>query len=353
MRLFNERKKVNGKTQVPVWFMRQAGRYHSHYQAIRKQSNFMEMCKDEKLATEITMGPIRDFRFDAAILFSDLLFPLENLNLGLSYESGPPTLELKLSSPEDLTRLKNLVPAESYYQFQAKALTLLRAQLDKEEGPDLTLLGFVGGPFTLYAYAVEGSHSGALVSSKTGLHDGRYSGLMKKLLPEVVTQMKVQAAGGASAICVLDTAAGELCHADFKEFLLPELKNLVAEFKKDYPNVPVIYYSKMTHMHYLESTAKSLGNLVTGLGVDWRMDLGLALNTFGKDYYIQGNIDPSWLHLPWSVLEKNLNNLWDGLQKQSIPNHRWIMGLGHGVVIQTPEENVRNAVKLVHERFVY
>jgi len=102
MGLFNDRQKLNNKTQVPVWFMRQAGRYHSHYQSIKKDSDFMTMCKNPKLACEVTMGPIRDFNFDAAILFSDLLFPLEQLGMGLSYVSGPPTLKFKIENYSDL-----------------------------------------------------------------------------------------------------------------------------------------------------------------------------------------------------------------------------------------------------------
>ena len=153
MTLFESREQTpEGKTKVPVWFMRQAGRYHNHYQGIKKNSDFMTMCKNPELAAEITMGPIDDFNFDAAILFSDLLFPLEQLNMGLSYHSGPPTLEWNMKDLESLNKLKVLEPSEKFYRFQADALRLLKEKLPHPK----TLLGFVGAPFTLYTYACEG-----------------------------------------------------------------------------------------------------------------------------------------------------------------------------------------------------
>ncbi len=137
MGLFTNRITENNQTQVPVWFMRQAGRYHAHYQNIRKDQEFMNMCKNPKLAHEITHGPIDEFDFDAAILFSDLLFPLEQIGMGLSYHSGPPTLEVKLDELSDLKKLKVIEESKTFYQFQADALTLLKESLPSHK----TLLG--------------------------------------------------------------------------------------------------------------------------------------------------------------------------------------------------------------------
>ncbi len=347
MGLFNDRlKNENGKTQVPVWFMRQAGRYHSHYQNIKKDSDFMTMCKTPSLANEITLGPIDDFKFDAAILFSDLLFPLEQLNLGLSYVTGPPTLEVKLSNMDEIKKLTKIGPANEFYNFQKEACQLLRKNLPKEK----TLLGFVGGPFTLYSYAVEGSHSGNLTDSKKGLYDGRFSAFMELLIPELVENMKIQAAGGADALCLFDTAVGELTFNDFKNFSLPVLKAVTKEFKKAYPDKKVIYYSKLTHMNYLQEIQD---DNIDVLGIDWRMDLRDALGTLGKDYYIQGNFDPSYLHLPWPQVEENLKQFFGNINDGDIPLDKWICGLGHGVLQHTPEENVRNAVNYIHDNFVY
>ena len=196
MGLFNE-----NKTHVPIWFMRQAGRYHTNYQGIRSKSDFMTMCKDSDLATEITMGPIEDFDFDAAILFSDLLFPLEQLDMGLTYKNGPPELAWHFDSMEKANQLKVIEPSESFYQFQFDALTKLKAKLPETK----SLLGFVGAPFTLYTYAVEGSHKGNLISTKTGLFDGRFKAFFEILKPILVENMKVQAKANPDAICLFDT----------------------------------------------------------------------------------------------------------------------------------------------------
>ena len=141
--IFENRLQENGKTRVPVWFMRQAGRYHDHYQNLKKSYDFMTLCKEPKLACEVTMGPIEEFDFDAAILFSDLLFPLEQLGMDLVYNPGP-KLGSKLEKLEDLKKL-NQNPDQNFYNFQKEACTLLKQTLPKEK----TRLGFVGAPFTL------------------------------------------------------------------------------------------------------------------------------------------------------------------------------------------------------------
>ncbi len=280
------RPKVGQKNGIPVWFMRQAGRYHSHYQGIKAKSDFMSMCKDPRLAADITHGPIQDFKFDAAILFSDLLFPLEQLGLGLSYHSGPPTLERHLHDLSTVEKLQTVSPAKHFYAFQKEACTILRKELSEK----VTLLGFVGGPFTLYTYACEGAHAGNLLSSKAGLFDGRYQAFMRKLLPELVEEMCVQAEGGADAVCLFDTAVGELTLDHFKRFAAPSIREVTAAFKKRYPQKKVVYYSKLTHINYLRELEDKN---VDVLGVDWRMDLRSALQELSKDYYVQGNFDPA------------------------------------------------------------
>lgn len=333
----------NRGNTLPVWFMRQAGRYHSHYQNIKKNSDFMTMCKDPKLACEVTLGPIQDFGFNAAILFSDLLFPLEQLGMGLSYHSGPPTLEWHLQSSDDLKKLKIKAPGEEFYKFQGDACTLLREKLPK----DVTLLGFVGAPFTLYTYAVEGSHAGNLVSAKKGLFDGRFEGFCNILLPELLKEMLVQAKGGADAVALFDTAAGELCVEDYKEFIVPKISGLLKQFKALSPNTKVIYYSKHTQAQFVK--ALDLTNIDV-VGVDWRCDLVEIQNLLPKDKYVQGNLDPAWLHLPWEILEKKAANYYADLKKRGLDFNRWVAGLGHGVLIQTPETNVRNLVKLIQSQ---
>ncbi len=345
MGLFNDRTEKNNKKGLPVWFMRQAGRYHQHYQNIKKDSDFMSMCKSPDLATEITLGPIDDFGFDAAILFSDLLFPLEQLGLGLSYLSGPPTLEIQLTSLSKIKSLKKIEQADKFYQFQKDALLQLKKRLPQ----DKTLLGFVGAPFTLYSYAVEGSHSGNLISSKMGLYDSRFEAFMELLIPELIMNMKIQAEGGADAICLFDTAIGECSFQDFTKLPLKYLKLVTKEFKKEFPEKKIIYYSKLTHLDYLQAIEDEN---IDVLGVDWRHNLNLTLNTLGKDYYIQGNLDPSHLFLPWEKLKITWDELFKSIQENPYI-HKSILGLGHGVLQHTPEENVKRSVQHIQEHFFY
>lgn len=342
--IFDKRRQTNGKTHVPVWFMRQAGRYHAHYQAIKAKSDFITMCKNPQLACDVTMGPIEDFKFDAAILFSDLLFPLEHLGTGLRYDPGP-KLDWHLSKTSQLNELKELAPAEKFFDFQKQACILLKKALPT----DRTLLGFVGGPFTLYTYVTEGLHDGNLVSAKQGLHDGRWEGFLEKLLPNLITEMRVQAEGGADAVCLFDTAAGELSPGDYIRFVVPALKHVMTEFKKLCPQTRITYYSKHTQRAHLEGLK---GLPIDTLGIDWRCDLVETQKMF-PDKYVQGNFDPVWLHLPWAVLESNLRAWHKDLMERGLNPAKWICGLGHGVTIQTPEENVRKTVELVHREFTY
>lgn len=342
--IFENRIIENGKTRVPVWFMRQAGRYHDHYQNLKKSYDFMTLCKDPKLACEVTMGPIEEFDFDAAILFSDLLFPLEQLGMDLVYNPGP-KLGYRIETLEDLKKL-NPKPDQDFFRFQAEACTLLKQTLPQTK----TLLGFVGAPFTLYAYAVEGSHAGSLVSSKKGLYDGRFEQYCERLLPNVLHEMKIQAEGGADAVCIFDTAVGELTVKDFKHIVLPKIKFLTAEFKKSYPDKRVIYYSRNTHVEHLQLIED---DNIDVLGVDWRHNLADVLNTFSKDYYIQGNFDPCWLHLTWDQCEENLKVFHRQLADKNVDFSRWICGLGHGVLQHTPQENVKKAVQYIHDNFIY
>ena len=333
----------NRGSTLPVWFMRQAGRYHSHYQNIKKDSDFMTMCKNPELACEVTLGPIQDFGFNAAILFSDLLFPLEQLGMGLSYHSGPPTLEWHLQTPDDIEKLKVVAPGEEFYKFQGEACKLIRERLPK----DVTLLGFVGAPFTLYTYAVEGSHAGNLVSAKQGLFDGRFEAFTNILMPELLSEMLVQAKNGAQAIALFDTAAGELCVSDYHEFIVPKISKLLKDFKAQSPKTKIIYYSKHTQAGFIK--ALDLTNIDV-IGVDWRCDLVEIQKLLPPHVFIQGNLDPAWLHLPWEILEKKASRYYQELRDRGLDFKRWTAGLGHGVLIKTPETNVRNLVKLIQSQ---
>ena len=306
----------------------------------------MTMCKSPELACEITMGPIEEFGFDAAILFSDLLFPLEQLNMGLNYLQGPPRLAFHLETLADLDKLKVIKDSQSFYQFQKSALELLKQRLPQNK----TLIGFVGAPFTLYTYAVEGSHAGQLVSAKNGLYDGRFRGFIEKLYPVLLENMKIQAQGGADAMSLFDTAAGELSPIDYQEHIAPLVTKLINEFKEAYPDKKIIYYSKHTNEHHLKCLSQAK---IDVYGVDWRCDISEMIKHLPKDSYIQGNYDPTWLHLPEEILLGKLKKWQNSLKEKNFPFERWIAGLGHGVLVKTPEKNVKESVKLIQKSFEY
>lgn len=328
----------------PVWFMRQAGRYHRHYQALRARHEFIALCKQPALAAEVTMGPIEEFGFDAAILFSDLLFPLEALGMGLRYEPGP-KLDWYLRSRTDLHRLRDRAQALPHLEFQAEAIGALRPRL----GLERALIGFVGGPFTLYAYAVAGSHEGFARQELPGLEDGLYEGFCERLLDLLADNMVLQARAGADSIALFDTAAGSLDPARFARHAVPALAHVVARFRVYCPHTPLIYYSRDTgpeHWRFLEPLDLQC------LGVDWRHDLADTLSAQTSRWCLQGNLDPNWLLLPAGELEERVRAVF--AKVAALPagtKCAWVCGLGHGVLPQTPESNVRLVLKIQREMF--
>lgn len=326
----------------PVWFMRQAGRYHRHYQALRARHEFIELCKNPDLATAVTLGPIEDFGFDAAILFSDLLFPLEAMGMGLCYDPGP-KLDWHLRTPADLARLQGGAARASHMDFQAEALRRIRVQLPAECG----LIGFVGGPFTLYAYAVAGSHEG--FAREKLVIEGLYDGFCEALVPLLAANMVLQVQGGADCVALFDTAAGMLDPAQFAARITAPLRRVLAAFRAHCPQTPVIYYSRDTgpdHWRALEH----LG--IQCLGVDWRHDLPATLTAQTPHWSVQGNLDPEWLHLPAAELEPRVRAVFERvLALPASVRAGWVCGLGHGVLQHTPEENVRLVLRVQRQMF--
>jgi uroporphyrinogen decarboxylase len=334
------------ESRPPVWFMRQAGRYHRHYQALRARHEFMQLCKQPTLATEVTLGPIEEFGFDAAILFSDLLFPLEAMGMGLRYAPGP-QLDWHLRSASDLARLRGGAEAVRSLDFQAEALRLLRARLPRS----CALIGFVGGPYTLYAYAAAGSHEGFAadaLAGEDGLDNGLYAGFTERLRELLAANMALQVEGGADCVAIFDTAAGTLSPERFEAAAAP-LAEVVAAFRARCPHTPLIYYSRDTGPRHWE---RLRGLNVQCLGVDWRHDLVSVLQQQGRQWAIQGNIDPQWLLLPAAELEPRVRGFFERLRGQPAALRAgWVCGLGHGVLQQTPESNVKLVLALQREMF--
>lgn len=326
----------------PVWMMRQAGRYHAHYQNLRKSHSFSDLCKKPKLAAEVALGPVADFDFDLAILFSDLLFPLEMLGMGLSYDKGGPELSESLDLAI-IKRFRSVDQAVAGMEFQREAMAETRKILPN----DKSLIGFVGGPWTLFVYAVEGTHKGNLIETKKRAPE-IYAAFCESMVPLLRRNIQLQLDGGAEAVMILDTAAGELAPAEFRAWTLGPLAEIMQGFEGR-----VGYYAKGS----TDDIFPLLKNKLTkdgrrcpfGIGLDHRFDLTKVLDR--QDFaFVQGNFDQILLHQPRAEFEKNLRQYLSRFQSMTPQQRRgWICGVGHGLVPHTPEENVRAFVKIVRE----
>jgi uroporphyrinogen decarboxylase len=322
----------------PIWLMRQAGRYHRPYQELREKYRFDDLCRQPELAAEVAMGPVRDFDFDAAILFSDLLFPLEALGMSLSYDDGPPKLDGPLDARR-IARFRTLEEALPRLRFQAEAIRLTRRSLPAEKG----LIGFVGGPWTLFVYAMEGTHAGAMRVAKSSWQ--LYRQFAARMVPLVKANIAQQIEAGADVVMVLDTAAGDLPPAYFDRDVAPGLIDLARAFPER-----LGYYAKAAHPSLY--TAAMAAAPWGGLGVDSRWDLAAVLAQPGRRGFVQGNFDPAWLFLPHDDLVAAIAQFLAPIRALDADRRRgWICGLGHGVLPGTPEAAVRTFVTSVREAF--
>lgn len=335
----------NRGNKPPVWFMRQAGRYHTHYQKIRSRYSFVDVCKIPEVACEATLGPIEDFGFDAAILFSDILFPLEALGMSLTFEPGP-KFARQIETLSDIANLHGgAETAREKLCFQAKAISLIRQKLPKKT----SLIGFVGAPLTLFHFAVLGSHRATAATLDSAFEDGRFTAFSNAIHDCLAEAMAQQARAGAGSVAVFDTCAGDVPHGVYQDIIVPQLARLLQLFKDRCPATPVIYYAKATGPQHWEL----LRDLpIDCLGIDWHHDLREVLDAFGDRWAIQGNVDPQWLCLSENELRPRLESWFS--QLATIPQRKrrgWVCGLGHGILPTTPEANVRLFLRLRDEVF--
>ncbi|MBC7370206.1 MAG: uroporphyrinogen decarboxylase [Bdellovibrionaceae bacterium] len=321
----------------PVWFMRQAGRYHKHYQNLRKDNSFDDLCKKPELAAEVALGPVQDFDFDVAILFSDILYPLQALGMGLEYTDHGPRLGFQLT-PDNISSLKEGLDVVPFMNFQKEAMQKTRSVLPK----DKSLIGFIGGAWTLFVYAVEGSHAGSLTQSKRLM--SLYPQFLKKMLPLLKENIRLQFAGGAEVVMIFDTAAGEVSPLDFKKWLEPALQELCAVAPGK-----IGYYSKGTQAAFF--SPEFLATPWAGMGFDHRWNLTSAFK-LGHKGFVQGNFDQSLLFMDAPQFREELGIYIENMKRLS-PAERagWVSGLGHGVLPKTPEENVRLFVEAIRKEF--
>jgi len=319
---------------TPVWIMRQAGRYLPEYQAVRAEVDFLTLCKTPELAAKVTMQPIQRFGVDAAILFSDILIAVEAMGMHLEFsDKKGPVLGDPVRTKSAVDRL--VIPdTEDSMPFVIEAIKILRSQLK------IPLIGFSGAPFTLATYMIEGGSSKNFLNTKRMMfqNPGLFSLLMDKITSTVISYLTSQIRAGAQAVQLFDTWAGILAPEDYKEYVLPSVKKVVAELKKE--GVPVIYFVNecAALLRELRKTGADI------IGIDWRIDLKDAIKGLGKKCVVQGNLDPCALFLPQEKMEDKVKDiLWKG---EFAKGH--IFNLGHGVLPESPVENVAALVEAVH-----
>lgn len=322
---------------TPVWFMRQAGRYMAEYRALRAKHTLLEICAQPELAAEVTLQPVRALGVDAAILFADILLPLIPMGIHLEFAQGEgPVIHNPIGSRADVEALRAIDPCEEL-RHVLDAVKLVRRELDGQ----LPLIGFAGAPFTLASYLIEGGSSRNFIKTKRLMYSDTRTWhiLMSKLGCVIADYLSAQVNVGAQAVQLFDSWVGALSPDDYREYVLPHSRFIIEQVQRT--GVPLIHFG--TDTATLLPLLKEAGGDVIGL--DWRVDLDRGWETIGVERAVQGNLDPVALFAPRAELERRVRRILD--QAANRPGH--IFNLGHGILPDTPVENVKAVVELVHE----
>lgn len=316
--------------RVPVWIMRQAGRYLPEYQALRQHHSFLELCKTPELAAEVSIQPVRAINVDAAIVFSDILIVAEAMGMPLDVPDSGPVLGNPIRDDAGIRALREFDP-DSDTKFVGDAIRLIVREL----GPTVPVIGFAAAPWTLACYMVEGKTRGDISSMKRLMYSDPRAlrSLLEKIARSTARYLQSQIAAGATAVQLFDTWAGELSRSYYDEFESPAIRLVLDELSS---SVPVILYSRGSH-HLLESIA-DIG--VDVVSVDWRTELADARTILGPDLALQGNVDPAILLGPAATIRKSAI---EAVRVTGGIGH--ILNLGHGILPTTPVENARAFVE--------
>jgi uroporphyrinogen decarboxylase len=321
--------------RAPVWFMRQAGRYMPEYRAIRKQYSLIEICQRPEVAAEVTITAAEALAVDAAIIFADLLLPLEVMGLPFHFSPGEgPVIEKPVRDHADVSRLRTDRAADLGYVSDAVRLVC------KHFGSRLPVIGFCGAPFTLASYMIEGGSSRNYVNTKKMMYSSpaAWDELLGKLVAVVSEYAAEQVRAGADVIQVFDSWVGCLSVDDYRRYVLPRTAELVKALQKS--RVPIIYFG--TDSATLLSSMKETGAEVIGL--DWRIPLDQGWKAVGSGA-VQGNLDPVLLFADWKEIKAGAGEI---LRRAGgRPGH--IFNLGHGILPETPVENVKALARFVQE----
>jgi uroporphyrinogen decarboxylase len=328
-------------SRPPVWLMRQAGRYMASYRRLRERYELLELVKDPELACEVTLQPIEQFGFDAAIIFADILPLLSCIGIDVHFAKGSgPVLSHYLESEHQVQALKAR-PVEECVDFTIKAVDITSKALSSRGVP---LIGFSGAPFTLAAYAIDGTGHDHAVKTKAMMHGcpEAFNHLMQTLSELVTNYLLLQVKAGCQAVQLFDSWAGVLSWQDYSKFVLPHQQALIERLRAEC-NVPIIYFGTQTSGFLdLLSTLDC-----HAIGVDWRMPIHTAWKQIGLNKAIQGNLDPALLSGPWSGIEKAGKIIFDQVKSIRPDMSGFIFNLGHGILPSAREDNVKELVRWV------
>lgn len=321
---------------TPVWFMRQAGRYMVEYRRLREKHSILDLCKTPELATQVTLQPIDRFALDAAIIFADILLPLEPMGLILEFAEGEgPIIHNPVRDRAAVDRLKVIDDTELQYVMDAISLTR------KMLADRVPLIGFAGAPFTLASYAIEGGSSRNYIHTKQMMYrePETWHRLMDKFARVITGYLRRQIKAGAQAVQLFDSWVGCLSAGDYAEYVMPHVQLIFEGLKHE--GVPLIHFGTGTTA-ILKAMRQAGGDVI---GIDWRIPIDEAWAMVGYDRAVQGNLDPVTLFGPISEIERRVTDI---LRRAAgRPGH--IFNLGHGILPNTPVENVAATIDLVHK----
>jgi uroporphyrinogen decarboxylase len=320
---------------TPIWIMRQAGRYLPEYRELRAKVDFVSLTRRPDLAAEVTMQPLRRFELDAAILFSDIMTPLQGMGVSLDFSPGP-VVKDPIRTDAQIDALPEIVP-ERDVPFVLESIRLVRANVPR----GAPLIGFAGAPFTLFCYLVCGRPSKEFGAARSFLYSNPEGSerLLDKLADAMAAYLRAQAQAGAQALMLFESWAGLLGPREYQRFALRAVKRVFAGLKN--VGVPLIYYAN-NGGSLLESVAQLDVDVV---GIDWRTPLNVARRTLGANKAVQGNLDPAALFASPAELKRHV----DAVLAEAGPGPGHIFNLGHGIWQETDPDAVARLVDYVHE----
>ncbi len=334
--LFVRAAKAQPTERTPIWLMRQAGRYMAEYRAVRKRYTLIEICKKPEIAAQVTIEAAEILGVDAAIIFADLLLPLEVMGLAFHFAAGEgPKIEKPVRTSKDIARLRTDRAAELGYVAEAVKLVA------KHFGDRLPVIGFCGAPFTLASYMIEGGGSRNYVFTKKMMYSATdsWNELMRKLVSVTAEYSAEQVRAGADTVQIFDSWVGCLSVEDYRRYVLPHSTDLVQRVQKS--GVPVIYFGtdSATLLPSMQETGADV------IGMDWRIPLDAGWQSLGFKGAVQGNLDPVLLFADWKELKARAGDV----LRRAAGRAGHIFNLGHGILPETPVENVKALCQYVRE----